>query len=232
MFCRKCGAENDDSARFCHTCGLVLIPRQQVSPPPVEPVTPVVPVEPEIPTAPVPSKPKRSRKKLWILLTAAVLVIALGVSAFLLFRNSPKKVANDTLDAIFTADAETIFQLLPEDALKTMYSTRAERREAQNNLQVRLEDILDSMDAMYASWRIDYRVVDVETMQDEDLETIQEQYDDQFDCSVTAAKEVTVKLTGHCDDDRQVATFTLLIVKVDGKWCLDVTNLAFFHPYF
>lgn len=219
MYCGKCGAENTDSARFCLVCGQMLAPAPEpISPPPV----PNEPVAVELPV-----KPKRSRKKWVILLVVAVLVVALGAAAayMLLNKNTPRNVIYTAMDAMTEEDGETLFELLPEDLREEVYGNRTQQREATNELEEYMEYVHDYYSKTFGEYTIEYEVIHVEKLTGDTLEDLQDVYDDEFDCQVSAAKEVTVKVVVEADDIRYVTTEVLTVVKVDGTWYLAYENI-------
>lgn len=219
MYCGKCGAENTDSARFCLVCGERLTP----APNPIAP--PLVPNEPV--TVDLPVKPKRSRKKLVILLVVAVLVVALGSAAayVLLNKNTPSNVVYTAMDAMTEADAKTLFELLPEDLREEVYGNRTQQREAMNQLEEYMEYVHSYYSEAFGEYTIEYEVIHVEKLTGDTLEDLQDVYDDEFDCQVSSAKEVTVKVVVEADDIRYVTTEVLTVVKVDGTWYLAYENI-------
>ncbi|HSV50144.1 MAG TPA: zinc ribbon domain-containing protein, partial [Candidatus Acidoferrales bacterium] len=82
-YCRRCGTQLEENARFCHRCGLAVANYI-----PAEPV----PVQQPPPTAPVyamlspPSKPKHSNNRIIILTVGLItILIVASVAAALLF---------------------------------------------------------------------------------------------------------------------------------------------------
>ncbi len=210
MYCPLCGSENQDNAYYCHVCGEKLMPRQQ----------------PQAPVAKKERKPRRSRKKLWILLSVLILVLAIGgTTTFLLLRNGPRKIVNNTLKAYYAADVSTLFDLVHEDVLDEMFGSKSGIKAAKKTLENRIESTFERYDENWEAWSIEYRIVDVEKLEGDALEELQDLYDDEFDCEVTAAKEVMVKLTFIQDDTRRIYDELICVVKIDGKWYLDVYSV-------
>lgn len=68
MFCRKCGCENSDEAKFCEACGTPLVH---------------------------PNPPKKPDKWVWIILMAVV-VLSVVIAVILIQKNNPERMRYDT----------------------------------------------------------------------------------------------------------------------------------------
>ena len=219
MFCGNCGASVSDTAKFCLSCGNALTPAEpEVQPAPTE-------------AAPIsPTQPKRSKKKLVIWLIIAALVVSIGATAgyLLLNKNTPRKVVYAALDAIYGADADALFDLLPEALLEEEFGGRLGQKTAKAELQEALDDLLSSYHEYYDEPEIEYTVVDVQKLTGTALEELQDQYEDDFNCTVTAAKEVTVRFTITDDDDNYLTSAAIYtLVKIDGTWYFDYLYLRY-----
>lgn len=219
MYCANCGAPNKDEARFCFQCGTKLseeVIHQEIPAPAADPVAPVTPEA----VAPAPKR----RKKRWIIIVIAailLLAVAAAVTALLIFgKNSPRALIDEYCQAVFDSDGEAIFQLLPDEVLERIYGSKSDQKSIMGFLSDALEDHREDYDRQYEEWEITYGIIHVEKIKGDDLEELQDLYDDEFDCEVTAAKEVTVKLTYRMDDARHVSAATFTVVKIDGQWYL------------
>ncbi|HZK39231.1 MAG TPA: zinc ribbon domain-containing protein [Clostridia bacterium] len=128
MLCPKCGASNDDSSKFCLSCGGPLqqaVPPQ--TPPPVPPVTPVPPyqapaqaghpVPPYQPPVGPPEKAKKGKGCLIALIIFLILAIA-GAAVFFFVIKKGVFDAFDVLDDIYkqttVSDQKTQQQTIPQ----------------------------------------------------------------------------------------------------------------------
>ncbi len=84
MFCKNCGKEFPEGAKFCDACGSRL-EEAVVAEEPVAAEEPVVAEEPVAPVIPEPVPPKKKGGLVKILIAAAAVVAVLGVSVFAAF---------------------------------------------------------------------------------------------------------------------------------------------------
>ena len=103
MFCPKCGATNDDSSKFCLSCGGPLGEQPAASPPPVQP-----PVQnfyqPPPPAAPV----KKSHTGL-VVVIVLILVLVIGAAAvfFVMSNKNDKNDKDSTTKATTSSQSAT-----------------------------------------------------------------------------------------------------------------------------
>ena len=246
MFCMNCGAKNDDKHQFCIQCGSRLeeIPVQQEAPVVETPAPAPTPAPVPAPTptpvpapepTPAPAKKPRCKKcvgkTVTIIILSLLLVASLVVGAYFFFLRDyrAKALAEDAMLAYYEADAKAIFDNIPSDVLKAEYGSKADRQDAMDELEEELEAMITWYDEFFEEWTIEFKAVHVENVTGEALENLQEIYDDEYDCEVTAAKEVTVKLMAVMDGDYSASSTVLVLVKVDGQWYLDIDSLGFLY---
>lgn len=118
MFCRNCGNQLADDAKFCNKCGTAAVPAEPVVAPPVapaEPEIPTAPTEPEIPIVfeepAVPYMPEKPAKKglpLWavILIVLGGLIVALGAFVLVDGLANEGKITESIIGVNFFAEAD------------------------------------------------------------------------------------------------------------------------------
>lgn len=105
MYCTKCGTPNDNTSRFCVSCGS-----------PLEAAAPCSP-------APAPA-PKKGKKKLLLLIAAAATLLLLVIVLVIACSgSSPEDVVEDYLEAEFEGDQEAMSELMGVDPWDTFRST-------------------------------------------------------------------------------------------------------------
>ncbi len=121
MFCKKCGAQVKDGAKFCHKCGFVMTPSPSMNSPEWG-QSGAVKITP----------PKKSKKPLiLILVIAAILIIAAIAVLVILFVlpkltdsgngvSSGEKAIETYLEAYAEEDADTMMNLVPADVLENI----------------------------------------------------------------------------------------------------------------
>lgn len=136
MFCQNCGAEISDNLNFCTKCGARIEhpaatvqaapPARPVQPapvvPPVQPAVPQQPVPPITPAAPTAAAPAVKSKKpfnpLFVIIPAAVILLAGLAALYFLLFSKPAAAVSDLEKALEDGDFRTAFEIseqLPED---------------------------------------------------------------------------------------------------------------------
>lgn len=216
MFCRKCGTKNDDNAKFCVNCGERFISSQPVN------------REPVMQANPSGSVKVRNRKvgKQAVVIVAILVVVA----AFLLLGGrSYKKTANQFIDALFYADANTIVNLLPDKVVNYMVRERFDsRREMIEELEEELNyDFVDSMKWSYGdNWKYSYKIVNVEDLSPKELKSLKGEYKE-MGIKVSDAKIVNMKVTISTKDDEDSEIIDVGVIKVGRSWYIDIINTDF-----
>ena len=223
MFCGNCGAQNADNSAFCKNCGAQLnaAPQQQ----PQQPV-----YQPQYNAAPK----KPLNKKLIgmiaggaaaVVLVVVLLIVLLGGGAG---AGSPEAVAEKYVKAMGNIDTNAILDLVPEAAYDYLaedqgYDDIDEMREDMNAGAEEAEEMLDML-----NMKISGEAVDTEKLKGDDLEDLQEAYDDEFNVEVTAAAAVEVEVTMSAsymgETMEESDDMTVYVVEIDGTWYIDVFN--------
>lgn len=213
MFCGKCGTQNADNAEFCTNCGAKL---NKSAPAKTAAVS-------------IPSQNDKNRKVGMIAVAAvAVVVIILGVVLF--GGRSYKATVEKFVDAQFDADAEVIFDLLPENMIDYMLEEDGYDSDDLDDLideaNETLQDQLDSLDSYLGEgWEITYEILDDEDIEGDDLDDIKDAYED-ADVTVSAAKNVEVELTVTADETESSNSLDISLIKVGRSWYLDVMSMG------
>lgn len=221
MFCGKCGTQNAEGIANCVCCGE---PLQQ------EPTQE--------------SKPKKTTfldllKALSGNKEKMIAVIAVAVAALICFviilclifgGNGPKSVAEKYVKAVTKPDFNAAVKLIHKDVIK-------EAKKNNKDDYFDFDDIIDGYDEYVEEtfedtygddWKIKIKSIEEDDLKKSKLKDIKERYDDDYDIKVTDAKEVEVELKIEGDDDDGKLDYTLIIVKIGGKWYLDYNSLFSF----
>ena len=213
MFCGKCGAQNADNAEFCTNCGAKLKKSA--------PTTAA--------TVSVPNQNDKNRKVGMIAVAVAVVVvIILGVVLF--GGRSYKATVEKLFDALLDANAEAIFDLLPEKMID--YALEQNGYDSDDldvlidDANETLQDQLDSLDSYLGEgWKISYEILDTEDIKGDDLDDIKDAYED-ADVKVSAAKYVEIEITVKADETESSRSLDVSLIKVGRSWYLDVTRMG------
>lgn len=211
MYCEKCGSQVDPNSKFCDSCG-----------------APIESVSDATPSAPLVNPNKNKIIGLSVVGVVALAVIILLVS--LLGGRGYKATVNKFVDAIFSANAKAIVNLMPkkivDDAIDDGgYDNKSELIEEGEEA---LQDALSYLHLIYGDdWKIKRKIEDSEDITDRELRNIKEDYEE-YDVKVTAAKTVEVVITFKADGDEQSNTMYVNVIKVGSSWYIDFLNMNVF----
>ena len=222
MYCKNCGKPNNDGDQFCQYCGAPINEQDA-------PVAENLGFEAE---APAPRK-KLSKKTLIGICAGAAAAVVLAVVLILVFSlggsNSPEGVVQKYIKASQNRNLEDMISAcypddLLEKQLKKHDMTRSEYKRALKEAQEEYDDYSDEEDLKY-SWKI----IDSETLDKDDLKTLNERYRDEFDTSkryISEARELTIEIK-YTDEDGEEYEHEaeLTVVKIDGKWYISLLNV-------
>lgn len=213
MFCGKCGAENQDNAEFCTNCGAKLNKG----------------VKTNATTVSLSSQNDKNRKVgIIAVAVAAVVIIILGI--FLFGGRSYKATIQKYVNATFDADAEEMFNLIPEDMIDYMLEEdgydHSDLNDLIDEINEDLEDQIDSLDSYLGEgWEFDYEILYAGDIKGDDLDDIKDSYED-ANVKVSAAKEVEVELTVMADETESSNSLDISLIKVGRSWYLDVMSMG------
>ena len=197
--CPKCGAQLEDNASFCTSCGAKLTP----------------------PPASKKACPLKSFIKKFNPLVLAGAVLAVVVALVLIFSllfPSPKAMARKYASGLINGNAKKVVSCLP----KFYFEDNDEKKEYIEDLADLLEDAeLDEYD------KIKFEIRDVHTLSKSErkyLENLLESFEDEFDgfnadsINVKKARIVEVRVTIKDGGDTYRRTIELCVVKYKGQW--------------
>ncbi len=207
-FCSNCGTVIPEGSPVCPTCGAPAPAPQQ---------------------APTGGK-KKNLIGIIIAVVAVVLVVVLCASLF--GGNSPKSVADDYMKATFKQqDAGKVLDLIHKDVIKAACDDEdMSRKELEEEAQDMFDEMFEFLDDSCDEWKVDWEIKDVEDLDDDELEEIQDYYDDDYDLKVKDAKmveiEANIEVTVDDETEDQDQDIEIYVVKVGGKWYLDAESMA------
>lgn len=91
----------------------------------------------------------------------------------------------------------------------------------------RLEDYLETVDDYYDNWNYSQKIAEVEDFSTKELKSLREDYEDEFDVKIKAAKTVTIDITITADDDTEVLnSFDVIVIKIGNSWYVDISSMG------
>lgn len=253
MFCGKCGAENNENASFCVSCGEPLnggpvadatVQEESVSEAPVneepvnaepinqQPISPE-PTNPEVadgsvvqPEGIFPNMNANNKNKQIGICVVAAAVVVVAVVLFIVFGGrSYKETISDLVEATEDADAEKLLGLLPDEVIEEEMKEKDFDDDEKEMFVQEMKKNLESAKESYGDdWDLDYEIKEVNDITGKDLKKIKDKYEE-YDLEVSKAIEVEVKLTIEVNDKEDSDKDTLKLIKVGRNWYLDMNSI-------
>lgn len=209
MFCGKCGVRNADDAIFCTKCGTKL-------------------------NGGTPKKVSSSdqNRKIGMIVVTMTAVAAIALIIFLFGGRSYKATVDKFFEAQFAADAEALFELLPEKVVSYALEEEGydddELDEMIEELDEELQDELDYIERYLGEgWTVSYEIMTVEDVSGDDFDDLKDEYED-LDVKVSAAKTVEIEMTIVAGETETSNSMDVSIIKVGRSWYLDAVSMGGF----
>lgn len=207
MYCGKCGTEITDGVTYCPNCGQPINTRTQAG-------------------QTVQQSNKSKVRKILVptaILVAIIVIVSVVVATG---KGSYKKTLDNCYKAIETQDIKLMKSVLAQYFLDYQLAGRDE-----DDLEGDIAELIDDDRSEYEcgdNTKITYSILREKDADDSELEELKADlynwfayyvYDrDDFYRSVTAAKIVTVRLRVVCDEDSNIFTSQLILIREKGKW--------------
>ena len=211
MFCTKCGAQNNNGAKFCIKCGEKL-------------ETTAVTVTKSGP--PALANLTGDKRKLITVIAGALAVILLLSLVF--GGRGWKKTANKFMEAFTDLDAQGMVEMMPD---KLLEKALEEEGYSKNDRKVLIAELQDELDAsmsiigMYGDIEMDYKILGAQDVSREDLADLKEMYSE-LDIKVSGAKEVEVEMTVEVMGMSQSQSLELVVIKIGRSWYIEVESMG------
>ncbi len=213
-FCGKCGAKNNDGARYCVKCGA---PLKNVS---------------EITKGQTSSEIQVTdrNKKIGMLAVALAAVAVVIFAVFLFGGRSYKSTIKQYVENQFDGNAKALFKLIPDDMVDYMLEEDGYDEDDLDDLIEEIEedlnDQIESLDNYLGDkWKISYEILAVEDMKGDDLDDIKDDYED-ANIKVSAAKIVEIEILITADETESSDTLDIALIKSGRSWYLDIMSMG------
>lgn len=234
MYCIKCGAENENNARFCVECGAKLqnvhMGRENVVT--EKKVTEKLPYINKMEEVTKKSQ-KESRRKIKIVPIIILLVLVAAVVVFpkfIMSGQAEKKILKEFVEAEMTGDTEKLIDILPEEVLEAARTEGGmSRNELAEEMRKQFDSVIGTLESTYGEdWKYSYKINSIKKVSQEDLEDIKDMYSDELemelDISEVKTAKVEVNVSGNDLDN--TLTLDVNLLKIKNKWYLDFASLA------
>lgn len=213
MFCGKCGVKNADDATFCTGCGAKLNG-----------------AKPVVSGTSVTVNPNDKNRKVGIIAVAVAAVVVVALIIGLFGGRGYKATVEKFVDAQFDADAEAIFELIPEKMIEYALEEEGyDEDELDEFIEEGNEELQDQLDYIERylgeDWTVSYEILTVENVTGDDLDDLKEDYED-MDIKVSAAKTVEIELTIKAGDTETGNSLDVSVIKVGRSWYLDLASMG------
>lgn len=234
MYCIKCGAENENNAKFCVECGAKLqnVHMGRENAVTEKKVTEKLPYMNKMEEVTTKSQ-KESRRKIKIVPIIILLVLVAAVVVFpkfIMSGQAEKKIIKEFVKAEMTGDAEKIIDILPEEVLEIVKTEGGmSRNELAEVMRKQFDSVIGTLESTYGEdWKYSYKIKSIKKVSQEDLEDIKDMYSNdlelELDISEAKTAEVEINVSGNQIENSN--TLDVSLIKVGGTWYLDFASLA------
>ena len=238
MFCTKCGAKNDDNAKFCVECGNKLeqvIPAGQKVQQGDASYVPSGNQQGEIPRF-IPSDRMEKRKNslfgsikpVPVIVTVLLVIAVLLLGKMLFSGGQEKKLIKNFVKAEMEGNAKVLINMLPDEMFRLAEKEGMDKEELTDKMDEMLQSAQSSLKSMLGEeWSYSYKIQKMEKMSKEEIQEKEKDYADE-DCEleIKEGKTVTVELTSKGKDKENSQEINIGIIKVGKKWYLDAMSLS------
>lgn len=195
-FCMQCGAQIDDNAEICSSCGSAQANSTNGD------------------TTTALNSSKKSNVP--IIAAVAVVVVVLLLILKVLFGGSYKDPIDNMCKAMETGKGKYLYKCMPKALIEEEYDDM-KKSEIIDELDDSAEMLQEYLEDEYGDdVKISYKVLDKEKVDKDDLEDIE----DDYDFKVSKGYEVDIKLTIKGDDEKDTEKTSISVYKVKGNWCV------------
>ena len=167
--------------------------------------------------APAPARKKPGNKTpVFIAIGVAAVLLVGGIAGFFIYTsNDYKRPIKTLVKGIEKADGEKILSAMHPDMVSVMMEQEGmSRKEAASQMETFL-----GMSDLVGGVKIDYDITSAENMSDEDIDYLEESYEEEgLDLDIDAAKTLQVEMSATVAGMEDSNEMSMTVIKADGKW--------------
>ena len=162
--------------------------------------------------------PVRNRFLLYSFLWIGVVALII----FLAVLNSPRLVAERFYEAFVEADCEKMLKYLPEDVRRVYMGEDDEaQKEWAETASQSQKDLFERLNVNNEDWHLEYKVEEIEKMDQADFDELQEHYQETYDCRINAARVITLEEVTHANGKESSRECTVYVIRIGLRWYME-----------
>lgn len=220
MFCKNCGAQLNEGAKFCPKCGTPAVNGNaggnsggyQGGASPVQ--------------------PQKKPPYLAIGLIAIVVVVVIVLAVVLgktVFGKGYEKPIKTLMKGVEEQDGEMILSAFSENTIEAMEDQSGlDKKDLEDMMEEQFEYMFSGEDWEDEDVEFKYEIEDSKKLDKDDIKDIEDELKDYWDVreDISAARELDVSMTIYVDGDEEDDNdATIEVIKVDGKWYINPISL-------
>jgi len=234
MICKNCGTNNAEGVRFCAGCGSTMdapAVGHNAAPSYEAPVNHNAPVSHNTPGYGAPATPAHhaptygsSAAKAGSMLPLAGIGLVAAVVVILLFSllfgNSAKSVAKKAAKYAINGKYYSISKLYHKEVRKENEWDDEDYKEDCKDMEEDWKENMRDLREEEGRVKLSTKIKDIDDIKGDDLDDIQDYYDDEYDLKVKKAKRFETEFCAEIDGEEEEYDDDIIVVKIGGKWYL------------
>ena len=226
MFCKYCGENNVDGAKFCKNCRKPLMTTSSAD-------GTAAGYNPGMTPGYTPTSQQNHKKTGIIAIVAIVAAVLIAVAViFSIFHavkgRSPEKTVDQLVTSLFKLDADGIIDTFPKEAVNKL-KEEGNWDDEYDDLVSGIESLAQSVgDYVDLEKMCSYKITETKDATKDEIAEIQEDYDDEgIDVKIKDAKIITVELTINIPIyGSETDSEDIVVIKIGNSWYIDPMNFS------